>query len=83
MGIILSRDANDFIEHLPLKQARQVVLKIKAIESGEPSTNCKSMKTEGKEKYYRVAVGEYRIIYQWQNEELYIFLIGKRNDDEI
>lgn len=82
MSIILSKDATCFIKALPVKHARQIALKIKSIERREDLSNCKLLKGEG-DKYYRVAVGEYRIIYQWKNDDVYIFLIGKRNDDEI
>lgn len=82
MSVILSKDARDFIKNLPIKQARQIALKIKSIENGEHLTNCKLLKGGG-DKYHRVVAGEYRIIYQWEKEELRIFLIGKRNDDEI
>jgi mRNA interferase RelE/StbE len=33
--------------------------------------------------YYRADVGEYRIVYQVEEQTLEILLIEKRNDDEI
>ena len=33
--------------------------------------------------FYRVDVGEYRVIYAVHHDELHIVLIGKRNDDQV
>ncbi len=33
--------------------------------------------------YYRVDSGEYRIVYRFDAENVYVILIGKRNDDEV
>ncbi|WP_419234837.1 hypothetical protein [Rickettsia endosymbiont of Nabis limbatus] len=35
------------------------------------------------EQYYRVDVGEFRIIYQKDKINTYIFLVEKRNDREV
>jgi mRNA-degrading endonuclease RelE of RelBE toxin-antitoxin system len=32
---------------------------------------------------YRKDVGEYRIIYKFDDETVYVLLIGKRNDDDV
>jgi len=33
--------------------------------------------------YRRADIGEYRIVYQVRNNCLFVFVIGKRNDDEV
>jgi mRNA interferase RelE/StbE len=33
--------------------------------------------------YWRIAVGEYRVIYRADDESVYVVVFGKRNDDEI
>jgi len=34
--------------------------------------------------YFRADVGEYRVIYEIENDTMFLFiLIGKRNDDDI
>ena len=33
--------------------------------------------------YQRVDSGEYRIVYRFDAENIYVILIGKRNDDEV
>ena len=32
---------------------------------------------------FRSSVGEYRIVYQYDNNYVYFMLVGKRNDDDI
>lgn len=82
MEIILSRDAQKFIAHLPRKQAKQIVIKIKELSKTGHAQDTKILRGK-KEIYFRVDSGEFRIIYQHQNDELLIVLVGKRNDDEI
>lgn len=76
----ISRDAHKFVSGLDAKQYRQVVKKAFALlNDPEPAD---SSKLKGYE-YLRVDVGEYRIIYHFDDETVYLVLIGKRNDDEI
>jgi mRNA interferase RelE/StbE len=32
---------------------------------------------------YRIASGEYRIVYQWDDSHVYVLVINRRNDDEV
>ncbi|MCC8372322.1 MAG: toxin [Rickettsia endosymbiont of Pseudomimeciton antennatum] len=82
MDIILLRDAENFIAHLQKKQARQIVVKIKELSQTGHVQDSKILQGT-KRSYFRVDSGEFRIIYQHQNSELLIVLIGRRNDDEI
>jgi mRNA interferase RelE/StbE len=81
MDIILSKDAQKFLENMQTKQARQVAIKIKELGTFGHMQDSKMLK--GGQGYYRVDVGEFRIIYQHQEDTIVIYLIGKRNDDEI
>ena len=38
---------------------------------------------QGYPDYYRVDQGEFRIVYEIGSEEIKIFRVGKRNDDEV
>lgn len=71
-----------FIEKMQPKHARQVLLKILALcADPEPQD---SLRLEGSaEGYRRADSGEYRIIYRVEGDSLEIYLIGKRNDDEV
>ena len=42
-----------------------------------------SRPVRGSDDIYRVDVGEFRIIYRYDDENLWIEVVGKRNDDEV
>jgi mRNA interferase RelE/StbE len=71
----------NFIKDLPSKQCKQVYVAIlELMKNPRPHD---SEKLQGFDGLYRKNVGEYRIIYRFDNIHLFIILIGKRNDDEI
>ena len=74
--------AKKFARRLPYKQQRQIGAKIMAL--GRAPKPPDSIKLKGKMKhFFRVDVGEYRIIYRIEGDTLYISAVGKRNDDEV
>ena len=76
----LSRDACGFIQTLNPKQYRQVVGTVfRLLQNPEPQDSSALIGYP----YRRVDIGEYRIIYNVEGDVLHVFLIGKRNDDEI
>lgn len=75
-----TRDADKFLAQLDAKAFRQVVRKIFAL--ADHPTLPDASKLEGS-NYYRADQGEYRIIYFFDSEILYVVLIGKRNDDAV
>ena len=76
----LSRDALRFIQTLNPKQYRQVAGTVfRLLQNPEPQDSSVLIGYP----YYRVDIGEYRIIYNVDGDVLKVFLIGKRNDDEI
>lgn len=77
----LSKQALSFIESLQLKQKKQIANKIQILlENPKPQDN---KKLKGGGEYFRVDVGEYRIIYSLGKMTVFVFVIGKRNDDEV
>lgn len=77
----ITKAAGKFLESLPPKQFRQVVLSVlKLRQNPEPND---SKQLIGSDNYRRVDVGEYRVIYRLEADTVYIALIGKRNDDEV
>ena len=75
-----SRDALRCLQTLNPKQYRQVVGTVfRLLQEPEPHD---SLPLTGY-PYRRVDIGEYRIIYRVDGDILKVFLIGKRNDDEI
>ena len=75
-----SRDSARFVENLPPKQFRQVWLKVISLLT-EPFPHDAAALTGS--PFHRVDVGEYRIIYQADRDQVDLILIGKRNDDSV
>lgn len=76
-----SKQAESFIEKLQAKQKRQIAQKLLSLLDNPKPQDVKKMRASG--DYYRVDVGEYRIIYTIDGLIIYIFVIGKRNDDDV
>ena len=74
----ITRDALKFVNDLDAKQFRQVVRKLFALLSDpEPADSSKLICYD----FRRVDIGEYRIIYHFDDGTTYVALVGKRNDD--
>ena len=80
--LILSDDARKFIEKLPPKHVKQVLLKTIALSSDPEPPDSIGLK-DCRKGYRRTTSGEYLIIYRVVDDILEVFLIGKRNDDEV
>jgi len=77
----VTRDAAKALADLPAKHFKQVVVKTLALIA-EPFPH-DSRPLQGHEGLYRIDSGEYRIVYSVDDELIRIFVIGKRNDDEV
>ncbi len=79
----IARTAEKDLLDLQAKQFKQVVSKIFSLQSNSRPQDCKALK--GYEGGYRVDQGEYRILYTIddENQQIDIFRVGKRNDDEV
>ena len=80
LKLLPTKDAGKFLEALPAKQFRQIWLKVLALLR-DPFPN-DSSRLHG-HPYHRADIGEYRIIYDVQDDTLRLILIGKRNGDEV
>lgn len=83
MDLILSKDAEKFISKLASKQSKQIVIKIMELRNSGITHDSIKLKGSYDAIYYRADVGEFRIIYQIEEDSLQILCVGKRNDDEI
>ncbi|WP_439328304.1 type II toxin-antitoxin system RelE family toxin [Lonepinella sp. BR2357] len=83
LAIRLSKDAAAFLEKIPLKHAKQIVAKIDLLANNPLSIQSKQL--TGYPILRRIKAGEYRIIYQIENDvlEIHVLRIGKRNDAEV
>lgn len=76
----LTHDALKFLDGLPPRQFRQVVTRIFALMGNPRPHDSKSL---ARSDYKRADVGEYRIVYRFERETLFVALVGKRNDSEV
>ena len=76
----LAADVTKFLEHLDPKPFKQVARKIFALL--QDATPPDSLQLTGR-SYRRADQGEYRIVYEFDEDTVYIVLVGKRNDDEV
>lgn len=76
----ITKDAMKFIEQLPSKQYRQVASKVFDLLRNPFPQDTKQVKGSN---YYRVDIGEYRIVYHLEGDCVKVAVIGKRNDSEV
>ena len=76
----LTHDALKFLKALDAKQFKQVVGKLfDLMKDPAPSDSRTLSGYDGR----RADVGEFRVVYRFDSDSLFIDLIGKRNDDEV
>ncbi|RIV22079.1 type II toxin-antitoxin system RelE/ParE family toxin [Alicyclobacillaceae bacterium I2511] len=80
MKLLLSKVARDFLDTLSPKQFRQVVTTVFRLLSEPYPHDSKQLRGY---LYHRVDIGEYRVVYEGEGDDLRVVLIGKRNDDEV
>lgn len=68
------------LQGLPAKQYRQVVSSILDLLKEPSPHNSKNLQGS---PYMRLAVGEYRVIYNYSEDSVAVYAFGKRNDGEI
>ncbi len=76
----ITKQAKKFIESLPPKQAKQLAFKIQELRLNPQPHDSKKLKGYS---YLRSDIGEYRIIYMYDETLLEIIFIDKRNDDAV
>jgi mRNA interferase RelE/StbE len=72
----IRRSAAKELERLPLKDRRRVVARIQGLQSDPRPPGCE--KLSGEEKY-RLRQGDYRILYQIQDQELLVSVVRVAN----
>jgi mRNA interferase RelE/StbE len=76
-----TRDAQKILDTLTPKQFRQIVQKVFALLADPRPHDSKELKGY---PFLRNDIGEYRIIYDVQNDDtLRLICVGKRNDDAV
>jgi mRNA interferase RelE/StbE len=80
LKVNFSKASTKFLKTLPKKQGQQCALKIQELRKMPMSQDVKKLKGY---PYYRCAAGEFRIVFEIQNETLEVLLVDKRNDDHV
>lgn len=76
----MDRDAAKYLQELDAKQYKQVAPKMLSLMVNATPAEYSQLKGYS---YCRVDSGEYRIVYRFEADTVYIALIGKRNGDEV
>jgi mRNA interferase RelE/StbE len=73
----------DFLKGLQPKIAAQISKKVLSLNVDPLPSDTKAL--VGYSDYYRVDIGEYRVVYRFMPEQdlVEIILVGKRNDDDV
>jgi len=82
LALKISRQAGRFIKTLPPKQYKQVVSSMLALLNNPEPHDSKQLKGSASGNR-RVDVGEYRVVYRAEGEDLLVLVAAKRNDDEV
>lgn len=77
--IVLSRDSQKFLEGLDSKQFRQIGKRIFALQDNSMPHDCRHL--AGHPGYFRISVGEFRVIFFPKTSLIEVTIIDKRNDD--
>ena len=79
----VTKDAEKALDKMPDKQFCQVYDAVEALRVNPEPHDSILMKGSVEPRRFRKDTGEYRIIYWFDEECLYIDVIGKRNDDDV
>ncbi len=74
------KESVKFIFKQPSKQFAQIMKAIIKLTTNPKPNDYKHLKNYSA---FRISVGEFRVIYDFDEDNLYILGVGKRNDDEV
>jgi mRNA interferase RelE/StbE len=76
----LTENVLKYLAELDTKRFKQVANKMLSLMADPRPNDSKALTGY---PFLRADIGEYRIVYRFDKEAVYIVLIGKRNDDDI
>ena len=79
----VTRDAEKTMDKMPDKHFCQIYDAIEALRVDPKPRDSKELISNVTPKRRRRDVGEYRIVYWYDDEVLYIDVVGRRNDDDV
>lgn len=77
-NIIIKKPAKKFIDKLPMNEQRRIVKAIEKLPNGDDIK-----KLKGYNDIYRLRVGDYRILYTINDDELLIMVLDVGNRGQI
>ena len=82
LALRISRQAGRFIKTLPPKQYKQVVSAMLALPNNPEPHDSRALKGS-RDGNRRIDVGEYRVVYRVEDDNLLILVAARRNDDDV
>jgi mRNA interferase RelE/StbE len=79
----VSKDAEKAMDKMPDKQFCQIYDAIESLRTNPEPIDSKALQGSVSPIRRRKDCGEYRIIYWYDAETLYVDVVGKRNDDAV
>ncbi|MFH1077053.1 MAG: type II toxin-antitoxin system RelE/ParE family toxin [Pseudomonadota bacterium] len=80
-SISFARSATKELEKLDNKTIQRILAKIEALSNEPRPTNCK--KLQGEENFWRIRIGNYRIIYSIYDKKHIVDIIAIRHRSEV
>jgi len=81
MSIVISHSAEKFLDDLEPKQFKQVASRVMSLGRDCRPSDMRHMR--GHPGYFRITVGEYRVIYKAIDGMVHVVVVGRRNDDAV
>ena len=73
--------AQKYLRALPKRERQRIAAQIDALKADPRPTGCRKLK--GREDFYRIRVGDYRVVYQIEDEILLILIVRVGDRKEI
>jgi len=80
-NITPTKESLEFIRALEPKQFKQVMSKVLGLLVEPRPADSSDLK--GYADMFRTDIGEYRIVYRFDETSVFVLLVAKRNDDEV
>ncbi|MCI0639239.1 MAG: type II toxin-antitoxin system RelE/ParE family toxin [Gemmataceae bacterium] len=75
--ILFARSARKDLEALPAQTQERILDAIETLEQDPRPSGCKKLK--GTKNTFRIRVGDYRVIYEIQDDEIVVFIVRIRH----
>ena len=80
-SLSITKEALDFIQLLEPKQFKQVLKKVLGLLAEPTPIDASSLK--GYNDLFRADIGEYRVVYKFDEQTVSVLIVDRRNDDEV